>query len=138
MVRESGLVKVLDFGLAKLTDEGSDPSITDTTRTMSSTRAGQILGTVAYMSPEQAEGKKVDFRSDIFSFGVVLYEMASGIRAFPGDSQASVLAALLRDEPRPVTARRHAAGTRPVDRALPAQGPRAKSANHGGSEGGSG
>ncbi len=102
MVRDSGLVKVLDFGLAKLTDDG-DSSATDTTRTMSSTRAGQILGTVAYMSPEQAEGKKVDFRSDIFSFGVVLYEMASGIRAFPGDSQASVLAAVLRDDPRPVT-----------------------------------
>lgn len=102
MVRESGLVKVLDFGLAKLTDD-SDTSETDTTRTMSSTRAGQILGTVAYMSPEQAEGKKLDFRSDIFSFGVVMYEMAAGTRAFPGDSQASVLAAVLRDDPRPIS-----------------------------------
>ncbi len=70
---------------------------------MSSTRAGQILGTAAYMSPEQAEGKKLDYRSDIFSFGAVLYELAGGKRAFPGDSHASVMAAILRDEPRPLS-----------------------------------
>jgi Tol biopolymer transport system component/tRNA A-37 threonylcarbamoyl transferase component Bud32 len=101
IVRVNGLVKLLDFGLAKLTDVG-EVGGSDTTRTMALTQAGTLMGTVAYMSPEQAEGKKLDFRSDIFSFGVVLYEMVAGKRAFKGDSQASLLASLLRDEPPPV------------------------------------
>ena len=101
MVNEHGLVKVLDFGLAKLT-EPTPTSEDESTRTMRpTTEEGKIVGTVAYMSPEQAEGKKVDARSDIFSFGSVLYEMVTGEKAFQGDTKASTLAAILKDNPRP-------------------------------------
>jgi serine/threonine protein kinase len=103
MVNEHGLVKVLDFGLAKLT-EATPTGEDDTTRTMRpTTEEGKIVGTVAYMSPEQAEGKKVDARSDIFSFGSVLYEMVTGEKAFQGDTKASTLAAILKDNPRPAS-----------------------------------
>jgi Tol biopolymer transport system component/predicted Ser/Thr protein kinase len=100
MVTESGLVKVLDFGLAKL--EAIGPlAPTQTTR---QTEEGTIAGTVAYMSPEQAEGKKVDARSDIFSFGSVLYEMITGQSAFAGETKLSTLSAILnRDPPPPST-----------------------------------
>ncbi len=93
-------VKVLDFGLAKLrVEQGPDAR----TMSVAQTEEGRILGTFPYMSPEQAEGKPVDPRSDLFSLGIVLYEMATGERPFKGDSNASVLAAILKGTPRPVT-----------------------------------
>ena len=103
MVDEGGLVKVLDFGLAKLTER---PQIGEEESTRSIppwTDEGTILGTASYMSPEQAAGKPVDARSDIFSFGSVLYEMVTGQRAFQGDSKMSTLAAVLNQEPKPAS-----------------------------------
>ncbi|RPJ60077.1 MAG: serine/threonine-protein kinase [Acidobacteria bacterium] len=101
MVKDSGQVKILDFGLAKLTER--ETSEADGTSALPATDDGMILGTVTYMSPEQAQGKKVDARSDIFSFGAVLYEMISGRRAFEGDSITATLAAIIRDEPKPLS-----------------------------------
>ena len=99
MVDESGLVKVLDFGLAKLAASASVMSAEAATL---ATTPGMIMGTVAYMSPEQAEGKPVDAPSDIFSFGSVLYEMLTGRRAFAGQSSAALLASVMRDKPKPL------------------------------------
>jgi serine/threonine protein kinase len=95
MVTREGTAKLLDFGLAKLVSVDAE-----VTRTVD----GMVLGTPAYMSPEQAQGQSLDARSDIFSFGAVLYEMLSGSRAFGGRSTADVLSAVLRDDPRPTQA----------------------------------
>jgi eukaryotic-like serine/threonine-protein kinase len=97
MITRDGVVKVLDFGLALLNRDrqGAD----DSTLTMSPTRAGMIMGTAAYMSPEQARGKAVDRRADIWAFGVVLYEALTGSQLFQGETFSDVLAAVLTKEP---------------------------------------
>lgn len=101
MVDNAGRVKVLDFGLAKLFQ--TDPDSDKTVGVDSDTQPGMVLGTVSYMSPEQAEGKKIDRRSDIFSLGIVLYEMATGERPFKGDTNLSIMTSILRDTPVSVT-----------------------------------
>ncbi|MBZ5594518.1 MAG: protein kinase [Acidobacteriia bacterium] len=99
-----GQVKVLDFGLAKLKEPPPGSECEMVTSEESLTAAGLVVGTVGYMSPEQAEGKRVDTRSDIFSTGSVLYEMVTGRRAFQGDSKLSTLSAILKNDPKPVSA----------------------------------
>src|SRR3984893_16418274 len=100
-VKPDGTVKVLDFGLAKaLSDEGKPTDISNSpTLTAAATKAGLILGTAAYMAPEQARGKTVDRRADIWSFGVVAFEMLTGKMAFKGDTVSDTLAAVIRGEP---------------------------------------
>jgi serine/threonine protein kinase/tetratricopeptide (TPR) repeat protein len=102
MLTPEGRLKVLDFGLAKLRASSSEEEDETTRETQSVTRDGRIVGTVAYMSPEQAQGLPVDHRSDVFSLGVLLYEMATGGRPFQGRTNMSVLSSILKDSPPPV------------------------------------
>src|SRR3984893_13049933 len=101
MVSRDGLVKILDFGLAKLVsmDTDTNPLLDLETVSTSETNPGALLGTLPYMSPEQASGLPLDFRSDQFSFGSLLYEMVTGKRAFPHQGAAQTLAAILRYQP---------------------------------------
>src|SRR5262249_13351167 len=103
-VREDGTVKVLDFGLAKMLEAeartSSSLSMSPTITTPAMTQMGVILGTAAYMSPEQARGKPLDKRSDVGAFGCVLFEMLTGSRAFDGEDTTDTIAAVVRAEPK--------------------------------------
>jgi eukaryotic-like serine/threonine-protein kinase len=101
-ITKDGRVKILDFGIAKLTSAefGSDPDEPASIANMTTqTRSGSVLGTVAYMSPEQLRGKVVDHRSDIFSFGAILYEMLTGKRAFAGETHVDTMTLILKEDP---------------------------------------
>jgi len=102
MVDNDGRVTILDFGLAH-TESPLDVEGNSESPTVLKTREGVLAGTLHYMSPEQAEGKRVDHRSDIFSLGVICYEMLTGERPFGGDTPASVLSSVIKDAPRPLT-----------------------------------
>ena len=124
MVSKDGAVKVLDFGLAKLLKE--QPGEVTNAPTAQATQAGTVMGTVGYMSPEQASGKPLDFRTDQFSLGSILYEMATGKRAFQRGTHAETLTAIIREETQPIAAvNAQRARPLPLDRrALPPEGPR--------------
>src|SRR6202046_4313706 len=103
MISQDGFIKILDFGLAKLSAPGGDMSETRDTSQWQ-TQPGAVMGTVQYMSPEQASGGRLDFRSDQFSFGLVLYEMVSGKRAFKRSTVAETMVAILREQAEPIGA----------------------------------
>ena len=117
MIGDDGRPKILDFGLAKLGAAVASPDAPTLLREATTTQAGTLMGTVAYMSPEQAQGKPVDPRSDVFSFGIILYEMTTGRRPFGGDNSVSTLTAILRDTPPPVVSLQPAAPA-PLDRII--------------------
>ena len=102
MVSKDGYVKILDFGLAKLTQSSSQENSVLPTAIAAPTEPGTVMGTAGYMSPEQASGQAVDFRSDQFTLGAILYEMATGKRAFQRKTGAETLVAIIREEPEPI------------------------------------
>ncbi|HEY7573983.1 MAG TPA: serine/threonine-protein kinase, partial [Thermoanaerobaculia bacterium] len=106
MVSRDGFVKILDFGLAKLIEPQSRELSAAPTLAQPETQPGTVLGTVGYMSPEQASGQPLDFRSDQFAFGSILYEMASGEKAFTRKTAAETMSAIIREEPEPLARRR--------------------------------
>jgi serine/threonine-protein kinase len=99
MIRPDGYIKILDFGLAKLTEQSSTTDLEGPTKSLLETQPGLVIGTLSYMSPEQARGQRVDGRTDIFSLGIVLYEMVTGRRPFTGETTSDMIAALLVSEP---------------------------------------
>lgn len=103
MVAEDGTIRILDFGLAKLRQEFFAIDEISDAATDTQTEEGKVLGTVAYMSPEQAEGRVIDHRSDIFSMGIILYEMATGAHPFHGDTKNSMISSIIKDSPASVT-----------------------------------
>jgi eukaryotic-like serine/threonine-protein kinase len=104
MIRADGLAKILDFGIAKLSETPTNIGEDDATAIQKpSTSPGMIIGTANYMSPEQAKGKEIDARSDIFSFGIVFYEMLTGKRAFEGETALESISSILKDEPQPIS-----------------------------------
>jgi serine/threonine-protein kinase len=128
-VRDDGAVKILDFGLAKALDPVSTPNLSATrspTLSIHATQAGIILGTAAYMSPEQARGKPVDKRTDIWAFGCVVYEMLTGRRAFPGDDVTDTIVAVVSKEPAWEALPRGASRLRPLIERCLKKDPRAR------------
>ncbi len=103
MLRRDGLVKVLDFGLVKLTEPQSTTDTEAPTKVQVHTEAGTVMGTANYMSPEQARGQKVDPRTDIWSLGVMLYEMTTGRLPFSGETTTDIVASIVKTEPLPLT-----------------------------------
>ena len=103
MIRPDGYVKVLDFGLAKLSEPDSAQAFADVSTQNIKTGSGVVIGTVGYMSPEQARGQAVDARSDIFNLGAVIYEMVAGQRPFAGETPSDSFAAILKVEPAPLS-----------------------------------
>src|SRR5262245_33691640 len=102
MVSRDGFVKILDFGLAKLVEPSSQDASVLPTAVASPTQPGTVMGTAGYMSPEQASGQPIDFRSDQFSLGTIVYEMATGKKAFQRNTGAETLVAIIREEPEPL------------------------------------
>src|SRR5438034_1121301 len=106
-ITKDGRVKILDFGIAKLTQPDGSLSQTEIPTRRVDTDPGVVMGTVGYMSPEQVKGRPVDHRSDIFSFGAILYDMLSGRRAFHGESAAETMSAILKEDPPDLSGTNH-------------------------------